>query len=165
MEWADRAGKLVFQEVENPHEDNIVTFINLALLFYSRGLWRRSYIHKGIILLVLRAPELTAPNLAGNATLLAQTLGLGSDPPGKEDLWESEVRRRRFWASYLIEGHSSEPASMIVRQPSESTLKLTLPWREEDFEVGIPSQPRACLDSGQSNGGLFCELIKAMTIW
>lgn len=147
MEWADRAGKLVFQEVENPHEDNIVTFINLALLFYARGLWRRSYIHKG------------------NATLLAQILGLGSDHPGKEDLWESEVRRRRFWASYLIEGHSSESTSMIVRQPPESTLKLTLPWREEDFEVGIPSQPRACLDSGQSNGGLFCELIKAMTIW
>lgn len=49
MEWANRAGALVFQEAETPHEENLVTFMNLALLFYSHGLWRRSYIHKGVI--------------------------------------------------------------------------------------------------------------------
>lgn len=52
MEWADRAGKLVFEEAENPHEDNIVTFMNLALLFYSQGMWRRSITHRGETLVV-----------------------------------------------------------------------------------------------------------------
>ncbi|KAJ5611968.1 hypothetical protein N7528_009073 [Penicillium herquei] len=47
MEWADRAGKLVFREAESLQEDNIVTFMNLALLLYSQGIWRRSFIHKG----------------------------------------------------------------------------------------------------------------------
>jgi hypothetical protein len=52
MEWANRAGKLVFQEAETPLEDNTVTFLNLALLFYARGLWTRSFIHKGNISLL-----------------------------------------------------------------------------------------------------------------
>jgi hypothetical protein len=54
MEWADRASKLVFQEADNPHEDNIVTFMNLALLFYSQGIWRRSFICKGKAFFVFR---------------------------------------------------------------------------------------------------------------
>jgi hypothetical protein len=52
-EWAHRAGRLVFQEVECPHEDNIVTFINLTLFFYSQGMWSRAHVHKGIVVLVL----------------------------------------------------------------------------------------------------------------
>lgn len=47
MEWAERAGKLVFQEVEDMFEDNIVSFVNLALFWHSQGSWRRSYLHKG----------------------------------------------------------------------------------------------------------------------
>lgn len=54
IDWAERAGKLVFQEVENPNENNIVTFMNLGLFWYSQGIWRRSYIHKGIALRGLR---------------------------------------------------------------------------------------------------------------
>jgi hypothetical protein len=46
-EWAERASKLVLQDVENPTEDNLVTFLNLTLFWYSQGSWRRSYIHKG----------------------------------------------------------------------------------------------------------------------
>ncbi|OCT45726.1 hypothetical protein CLCR_01616 [Cladophialophora carrionii] len=46
-EWADQAGKLAFQDIENPTEDHVVTFMNLALFWYSQGAWRRSAIHKG----------------------------------------------------------------------------------------------------------------------
>ncbi len=48
IEWAKRAGKLVFQDAENLHEDNIVTFSILALFWYSQGSWRLCYLHKGM---------------------------------------------------------------------------------------------------------------------
>jgi hypothetical protein len=46
-EWAKKAGALVFQEAEELHEDNIVTFCNLSLFWHSQGSWRISYLHKG----------------------------------------------------------------------------------------------------------------------
>lgn len=46
-EWAERAGKLVFQEAEDMHEDSIVSYVNLALFWHSQGSWRISYLHKG----------------------------------------------------------------------------------------------------------------------
>lgn len=45
-EWAERAGELVSREILDPHEDNIVTFINLALFWYGQGEWRRSLVCK-----------------------------------------------------------------------------------------------------------------------
>ena len=54
MDWAERGGQLAFQEVENPSEENVVTFMNLALFWYSQGVWRRSFIHKGSTGLVAR---------------------------------------------------------------------------------------------------------------
>lgn len=117
------------------------------------------------LLLFSELLRLIFSSLAGNGTLLAQILGFGSDTSGKEDLWESEVRRRRFWACYLMDSHASEHTSILSARPSVSTLELTLPWREEDFEARKSSQPRTWLASDQSNEGLFCELIKAMTIW
>lgn len=164
MEWADQASKLVFQQADDPDEDNIVTFINLALLYYSQGIWHRSFIHKGNAFFVFRTCFADVI-LTGNATLLAEGLGLGSERTGKEDLMESESRRRLYWACYLINCHAAEPSGIITAEPSDSTVNLSLPWREEDFERGIPSQPQASLMSDQSNGSLFCELIKAMTIW
>jgi hypothetical protein len=46
--WAKKAGTLVFQEAEELHEDNIVTFCNLSLFWHSQGSWRISYLHKGM---------------------------------------------------------------------------------------------------------------------
>ena len=57
------------------------------------------------------------------------------------------------------------PESMIAHGPTESTTKLTLPWPEEDFEIGMSRLPKVCIDSDQGNGGLYCEIIKAMTLW
>ncbi|KIW92643.1 uncharacterized protein Z519_06490 [Cladophialophora bantiana CBS 173.52] len=144
-EWAGQAGKLAFQEVENPTEEHIVTFMNLALFWYSQGSWRRSAIHKG------------------SAAQIAHLLGLGTDMPGREDLWESEIRRRRFWACYLMHCHAIETCAVLTS--AENTLKLTLPWPEEDFNVGTAIHPRVCLKSGNSNGSIFGELIKALTFW
>lgn len=49
IEWAQRAGKLVFQEVEDLDEDNIVTFLTLGLFWHSQGAWRTCYLYKGFI--------------------------------------------------------------------------------------------------------------------
>jgi hypothetical protein len=47
VEWAQRAGKLVFQNAEDLARDTIITFMNLALLWHSMGSWRISYLHMG----------------------------------------------------------------------------------------------------------------------
>ncbi|KAF5614770.1 uncharacterized protein FTJAE_13605 [Fusarium tjaetaba] len=47
-EWAECAARLVLKEVEKPNEDNVISFLILALFWYSQGNWRRSYIHKGL---------------------------------------------------------------------------------------------------------------------
>lgn len=75
---------------------------------------------------------------------------------------ESEIHRRRFWACYLLDCHGSE--KLFTSSAIETAQKLTLPSREEDFEAGL-SGPPVSLSSGQSNGGLYCELIKAMSLW
>jgi hypothetical protein len=41
-EWAERGTRLVFQEADEPEEENIPAFINLALFWYSQGMWRKS---------------------------------------------------------------------------------------------------------------------------
>jgi hypothetical protein len=47
-DWAKRAGKLVLQEAEELHEDNVVTFCNLALFWHAEGSWRIALLHKGV---------------------------------------------------------------------------------------------------------------------
>ncbi len=47
LEWVQRAGKLVFQDVEESAWENIITFMNLALFWHSQGFWMRTYLHKG----------------------------------------------------------------------------------------------------------------------
>jgi hypothetical protein len=48
IDWAKRAGKLVLQEAEELHEDNVVTFCNLALFWHAEGSWRIALLHKGV---------------------------------------------------------------------------------------------------------------------
>ncbi len=49
VDWAEEAGKRVFQQVENVHEDNVVTFVNLSMFWFSQGSWKRAYIHRSKI--------------------------------------------------------------------------------------------------------------------
>jgi hypothetical protein len=97
--------------------------------------------------------------------LLTQSFGFDCEKREKESLWDAEIRRRRFWAYYLTNSHASEPSNMMLTEPSPRAKRLTLPWREEDYELGIPTILRPCLESEQTHGGLYCELIKAMTYW
>jgi hypothetical protein len=161
--WADQAGKQAFQDIEDPAEDHVVTFMNLALFWYSQGSWRRSAIHKGGRWRPVfhRSAELTT--LSGNAAQISHLLGLASEKPGVADTFELEGRRRRFWACYFMHCHAIEMGFSFGT--GNDNLRVTLPWREDDYEAGLPSHPRVCLSSREGNGGIFCELAKALTFW
>lgn len=51
VDWANKAGELVFQNMQDFQEDNLVTFFNLALFWHSQGSWRTSYLYKGRFML------------------------------------------------------------------------------------------------------------------
>lgn len=42
---------------------------------------------------------------------------------------------------------------------------LPLPWPEDEFESGLAKGASATLTSTKSNGGIYAELVKAMTLW
>ena len=48
VEWARKAGRLVFQQAEDLHEGKVVTLIILGLFWYSQGSWKISQFYKGI---------------------------------------------------------------------------------------------------------------------
>lgn len=50
-------------------------------------------------------------------------------------------------------------------EPIADIPKLPLPWPEKDFDAGISRGPYICLESGGVNGGIYAELIKALTLW
>ncbi|RMJ08428.1 hypothetical protein CDV36_011955 [Fusarium kuroshium] len=142
IEWAKKAGKLVFQEAEELHEDNLVTFFNLALFWHSQGSWRISYLHKG------------------NACQLIHIIGLGSRNAGG---LTSEIRRRRLWACYLMHCFSSEKLFHFDSITAVETLAL--PWPEGDFQEGALKAPPSYLESGESSRSIFAELIRGLTLW
>jgi hypothetical protein len=80
-----------------------------------------------------------------------------------ENSLESEIQSRRYWACYLM--HCQNCERLMLFEPVVDILNLTLPWPEEDFEVGISTHPRSSLESVQSNGGIFSEMIKVITLW
>lgn len=80
-----------------------------------------------------------------------------------ENSLESEVQRRRLWACYLM--HCQNCERLVLFEPIADILNLPLPWPEEDFESGVSTCPQASLESLQSNGGTFSELIKVITLW
>ncbi|KAJ6155775.1 hypothetical protein N7470_006341 [Penicillium chermesinum] len=47
VEWAAEAAKLVFADIENPSEENLVTFLTLGLFWSSQNDWKRLEIHSG----------------------------------------------------------------------------------------------------------------------
>ncbi|KIW68212.1 hypothetical protein, variant [Phialophora macrospora] len=119
--------------------------MNLALFWYSQGEWRRSAIHKG------------------NAAQISHVLGLGTERPYVDDSFALEIRRRRFWACYLMHCHAIELGFLVGA--GDNISKLTMPWKEEDYEAGLPTCPRASLRSGAGNGSIYGELVKGLTFW
>ncbi|KAH8174568.1 hypothetical protein LIA77_05987 [Sarocladium implicatum] len=143
--WADRAGKLVLNEAETPLEDNVVTFSILALFWYMQGSWRRSYMHNG------------------NAMQTTHILNLVSDGGKKRGELNGEISRRRFWACFLTNCHTSD--SLFTMGPPGALADLQLPWREEDFERGSSAGPQAKFGSKETNGGLYSEMVRGMSYW
>lgn len=167
--WAERAGKLVLNEVEIPHEDNIVTFLILGLFWYMQGSWRRSHIHKGECyrwreyLVEILCLGLTRC-VAGNALQTAHVLNLiGNKTDAATSPLESKMSRRRFWACYLINCHTTN--SMFTISPPAKLTNLLLPWREDEFEGMASTSPPPTFGSDSSNGGIYGEMIRAMTHW
>jgi hypothetical protein len=107
--------------------------------------------------------EYRLTKMPGNAAQISHLLGLGTERPYVDDSFASEVRRRRFWACYLMHCHAIELGFLVG--VGDNISKLTMPWKEEDYEAGIPTCPRACLKSGVGNGSIYGELVKALTFW
>ncbi|KAI5456813.1 hypothetical protein BGZ63DRAFT_396209 [Mariannaea sp. PMI_226] len=144
-EWAERAGRLVLSEVETPNEDNIVSFLILALFWYSRGNWRRSHIHKG------------------NAMQTAHILKLANKTDNGISPLKAEVSRRRFWACYLLNCHTSE--SIFAIDPPRVIANVPLPWSETDFSAGASVQSLELMDSTPSGTSIYAELVRALSFW
>ncbi|KAF4963112.1 hypothetical protein FSARC_8825 [Fusarium sarcochroum] len=142
--WAKQAGALVFQEAEELHEDNIVTFCNLSLFWHSQGSWRISYLHKG------------------NACQLLHIIGIGPQAPNNNSALEFEIRRRRFWACYLFHCFSSE--KLFHFDAITNVYDLPLPWPEDSFAAEFSRSPVATIKN-KSNGGIFADLIRGLTLW
>lgn len=162
-EWAKRAGRLVFSDIETFHEENFVTFVNLSVFWHSQGSWRTFYLYKGAGRILTRTKAATnGLHYTGNALNLLVILGLvpGSQPI--EDPWVAEVRRRRLWACYLTYCHNSESLS---RFPVAGMEDLELPWPEADFDSKISQRPGVTLRSGGCSGGIYSRMIRAMTLW
>lgn len=102
-------------------------------------------------------------HVSANAFSTTHILGLGREKARNDKSFESEVRRRRFWACYLTSCHAGGFAFSYFSD--ETTKGLPLPWCEEDFEVCQSNRPLVSLSSGETNGGIYCEMIKAMTLW
>ena len=102
-------------------------------------------------------------HVSANAFQATHILGAGRERPCNDKSFESELRRRHFWACYLTDCHAGDSAFSYFS--SENTKDLSLPWREEDFEVCQLSRPLVSLGSGETNGGMYCEMVKALTLW
>jgi hypothetical protein len=102
MEWAQRASRRVFQELHEFHDDSLVTFVNMSLFWMSQGSWRMAILHKGPrVIRVGTWKTVLMFFWIGSACNLLAIIGTGSGT-FRQTTWESEIRRRRCWACYLM---------------------------------------------------------------
>ncbi|KIV98001.1 hypothetical protein PV10_01695 [Exophiala mesophila] len=142
QEWASIAGSMVATELGEPKEENIVTFINLALYWYSEGEWRKAFIYKW------------------NGIQIAYVLGVPAPSPhGTTSSLRTEVTRRRFWACACIMLFGSK-ADFVVSTLSDSLTKVPLPCPESRFGKDTLSPPT---ESGHNT--IFAALIHILMLW
>lgn len=144
--WAEQAGKLALLEGEEPDEETVVSFINLGLFWYSQGDWRRSIIYEGYASL--------------NARLLR--LSNAEDGAARFSL-AAETRRRRFWASFLINQLVSEPLYPKIMSSQISDVLLPVP--EDDFEKRVIPPEASTLATRARTSSIFAELISILSLW
>ena len=162
-DWAHQAGSLVLEGAEDPHEENLVTHINLYLFWHSQGSWRRAYFHKGKLGRRARRYKTATHCSLGLACQVLNILGIGASTRTENSL-PSEIQRRRFWACYLAHCHISETL-LNFRPPEEMLMSVLLPWPEEDFDAGVCQKTQLTLASSKGSGDVWSELIKVLTIW
>ncbi len=59
--------------------------------------------------------------------------------------------------------HTNEQLSSFA--PLTELPNLPLPWPEDDYESGLAKATPATITSAKSNGGIYAELVKALTLW
>lgn len=147
--WAEEAGRLAFSQVENPTEDNLVTFLNLTLFWYSQGQWQRMIVYEG------------------NAACTSRVLGLGtSQSLAQNPSFSAELSRRRFWACFLINQFGNE-AARCPKMNLADFEGIMLPCNEEDFEQEKfpPRHMHPGNREHQHRESYFAELIRLVSIW
>ncbi len=98
----------------------------------------------------------------GSACNLLSIIGVRLGTSDQEASLESEMRRRRCWATFLAHCHNGESLSTF---PITGMDKLALPWLETHFEAGFSANDSVTLTSRQSGGGIYAKLIEAMMLW
>lgn len=144
-EWAERAGRLALLEAEEPSQDTVISFTNLGLFWYSQGHWRRSLIYEGY------------------ASLNARLLRLLPAEATDEFSLDAELRRRQFWASFLVNQFVSEPAFPKIF--GSNVGEILLPVSEEDYKRGVVPAHDSTLRTGERSRSVFAELIRILSLW
>lgn len=104
----------------------------------------------------------SSSHVTGNAYQILNIKRLGADT-ATQNTWESDLRRRRLWACYLMHCHNNEKLSNF--EPLVTLPNLPLPWPEDDFEGGLANANPSNLTSTESNGGIYAELARGLTLW
>ncbi|KAK4501127.1 hypothetical protein PRZ48_006933 [Zasmidium cellare] len=145
-EWANQAGRLVLAQAHTFDEDNVVSYCILALFWFTQGSWRIAMLYKA------------------NAFALYQALGVKKNALPGESALQAELRRRRFWACFLLECHSmcELPAVRGITDP----YTIPLPWPGSALNAGYSPDPPLYLKSSQDRlGSLYAHFIRGMHIW
>jgi hypothetical protein len=159
---ASEAGRLALSDVEDPSEEHVVTFVNLTLFWYAQGSWRRSFMFKGK-LQHMHSCSLLTDSVVGLSASVAHLFAMGRDRASDIDTLEAEIRRRRFWACYLVHCHTAESnPGMVLDGVIEN---LSLPWSQDDFNIGRSMCSKTTLKTSESTGGIFCEVVKGLSFW
>ncbi len=98
----------------------------------------------------------------GIAFQLVHISGLGSAKLHTKNSLKSEIKRRRLWACYLMQCQTAEQLSLF--EPVADIPNLTLPWPDKEFDSRVSRDFYVTLSSG-GNGGIYAEMIKALTLW
>jgi hypothetical protein len=98
------------------------------------------------------------------AFLLQDLLGLGAKSLQTGNSLDCEIRRRRFWACYVMHCHT-EHEKLAQFEPKGDILTLPLPWLDEDFAAGVSRHPQISLSSEESDNAIFTSLIMGSTFW
>lgn len=89
--------------------------------------------------------------------------GLGQDAIYAQKSLKCEISRRRFWTFYLMHCHNGEDFAPVHQTADIDSLPL--PWPSKDFEIGLTDTVPGFLNSETSNGGVYMEVIRALTLW